>query len=162
MAKRKHSENHAAAAPAPAAVASDVAAHAADELSAERLGELAEEVRAFIDRREELAGKLAQEIALTEKKLAELKRTAALLFPENATNGHGDALRLERKPKKLGLGKTAKPSQDAAVDEPQSIQHSAAHSTTSHHTRVELPAAEASTSQASEGLGGTDAHGNPI
>ncbi len=44
---------------------------------------LMQEVRAFLDHRSVLARKLAEEIAATEKKLAELKRTAAQLFPEN-------------------------------------------------------------------------------
>jgi hypothetical protein len=172
MAKKKHSENHAAVPSAPAAIASEAAGHDDDDLSAEPLGELAGEVRAFIDRREELAAKLVQEIAFTEKKLAELKRTLALLFPENATNGNADALQLERKPKKLGLSKTSKSPRDSAADESPSSQHSApqtttlhsatSHSHAPHHTPAEPSVAQASSSQASEGLGGMDAHGNPI
>jgi hypothetical protein len=85
---------------------------------------LAEEVRAFIDRRDELAGKLAQEIELTEKKLVELKRTAALLFPENAANGHGEKERPERKSKKAGLSKAARSQPDPNANEPQTSNHS--------------------------------------
>jgi hypothetical protein len=40
------------------------------------------EVESFLGRRDELAKKLADEIVATEKKLAELKKTAASLFPE--------------------------------------------------------------------------------
>lgn len=39
------------------------------------------EVQTFLATRDELAKKLAEEIAATEKKLAELKRTAAMLYP---------------------------------------------------------------------------------
>ena len=42
------------------------------------------EVQSFLSKRDELARKLAEEIAATEAKLAELKRTAASLFPETA------------------------------------------------------------------------------
>lgn len=62
---------------------------------------LVEEVQSFSDRRAALAQKLADEIAATEKKLAELKKTAALLFPENQAGPVKD-----RKAKKLKL-KTA-------------------------------------------------------
>ena len=42
------------------------------------------EVQSFIQRREELSRKLADEIAATEARLVELKKTAAALFPESA------------------------------------------------------------------------------
>jgi hypothetical protein len=57
---------------------------------------LVDEVQSFLQRRESLAQKLAEEIAATEKKLAELKRTAALLYPEKAA-----AVLKDRKVKKL-------------------------------------------------------------
>jgi hypothetical protein len=41
------------------------------------------EVQSFLSKREELARKLAEEIAATEAKLAELRKTAASLFPES-------------------------------------------------------------------------------
>ncbi len=44
------------------------------------------EVQSFLSRRDDLAEKLAREIETTELKLAELKRSAALLFPER--HGH--------------------------------------------------------------------------
>jgi hypothetical protein len=56
------------------------------------------EVQSFLSKRADLAKKLADEIEATENKLAELKRTAAMLFPENHGNGPK-----ERKPKKVKL-----------------------------------------------------------
>ena len=44
-----------------------------------------DEVQSFLAQREELAKKLAEEIAATEQKLADLKKTAAQLFPETAS-----------------------------------------------------------------------------
>lgn len=120
MAKRKHSESQTAESLAHAPVDGEAVGQGSTDLSAERLGGLADEVRAFIDRRDELAGKLAQEIELTEKKLAELKRTAALLFPESAANGHGDKERQERKSKKVSLSKAARSQPDPIANEPQS------------------------------------------
>ena len=61
------------------------------------------EVQSFIQRREELAKKLADEITATESKLAELKRTAAALFPENAVAA--PAANKEKKAKKLPKAK---------------------------------------------------------
>lgn len=45
-------------------------------------GSLVDEVQSLLSRRNSLAAKLAEEIATTEKKLAELKKTAALLTPD--------------------------------------------------------------------------------
>ena len=47
-------------------------------------GSVFDEVQAFLAQRAELTRKLAEEIEATEKKLAELKRTAALLAPQAA------------------------------------------------------------------------------
>jgi hypothetical protein len=66
--------------------------------SPQELGPLAEEVQSFLDRRGELARKLAAEIEATERKLAELRRTAAALFPEGPAEEERD--RPERKPRK--------------------------------------------------------------
>ncbi len=48
------------------------------------------EVESFLSRRDELAKKLAEEIEATEKKLAELRKIAESLFPENAAQGPVD------------------------------------------------------------------------
>jgi hypothetical protein len=61
------------------------------------------EVQSFIQRRSELAKKLTDEIAATEAKLAELKRTAAALFPEN--NRAAPAASKDKKTKKLPKAK---------------------------------------------------------
>lgn len=45
---------------------------------------LMDEIQTFMSMRDELAQKLAAEIELTERRLEELKSTAASLFPENA------------------------------------------------------------------------------
>jgi hypothetical protein len=106
------------------------------------LGELAAEVRAFIDRRDELASKLSQEIELTEKKLAELKRTAALLFPANGANGHAEKDRPERKSKKVNVSK-------AAGSAPETAPHHEPHP---HEPAVHTPppASDAPTSHGTE------------
>lgn len=44
---------------------------------------LMDEIQTFMSMRDELAQKLAAEIELTERRLEELKSTAASLFPEN-------------------------------------------------------------------------------
>ena len=69
---------------------------------------LMDEVQSFLAARDELAKKLAAEIAAMEKKLAELKRTAALLFPANDT----PTLK-EKKPKKSStkVGGRTEPSE---------------------------------------------------
>lgn len=50
---------------------------------------LVDEVQSFLRQRQELAQRLADEIAATEAKLAELKKTAAMLFPENYPSPNG-------------------------------------------------------------------------
>lgn len=62
------------------------------------------EIAAFLARREELSRKVAEEIVATEKKLAELKQTAALLLAEATATPAKD-----RKPKKLKV-KSAHPA----------------------------------------------------
>lgn|GEM_PF-4402476 len=66
------------------------------------------EVESFLSKRDELARKLALEIEATEKKLAELKKTAASLFPEAATHEQPD-----KKAKKL---KTKSSNKEAKSD----------------------------------------------
>ena len=58
---------------------------------------LHQEIAAFLARREELSRKVAEEIAATEVKLAELRQTAALLVAESKESAK------DRKPKKLKL-----------------------------------------------------------
>ena len=70
-------------------------------------GSLAEEIQAFLARREELAQRLVSEIAATEQRLAALKQSAALLGAEPAN---------DRKAKKAPAKKT-KPSKAAAAVE---------------------------------------------
>lgn len=70
-------------------------------------GSLAEEIQAFLARREELAQRLVSEIAATEQRLAALKQSAALLGAEPAN---------ERKAKKAAP-KKAKPTKAAAAIE---------------------------------------------
>jgi hypothetical protein len=70
-------------------------------------GTLAEEIQAFLARREELAQRLVSEIAATEQRLAALRQSAALLGAEPAT---------ERKAKKPAA-KKAKPTKAAAAVE---------------------------------------------
>lgn len=66
------------------------------------------EVEQFLQQRQELAQKLAAEIAATERKLADLRKTAAALFPE------GDrSARPEKKAKKPRLPKSPNPTEAA-------------------------------------------------
>ena len=71
------------------------------------------EVQLFLSRREELARKLADEIAVTEARLAELKRTAAALFPESSAAVVNVAK--DKKPKKLVKAKPLPSKTDGVV-----------------------------------------------
>ncbi len=73
-----------AAAPDYASESSATASLQASDLSLVAGGAdpLMKEVQSFLGQRAALAKKLAEEIAALEAKLAELKKTAALLFPE--------------------------------------------------------------------------------
>ena len=70
-------------------------------------GSLAEEIQAFLARRDELAQRLVSEIAATEQRLAALRQSAALLFAENGG---------ERKPKKAAPKKPKPTKAVAAVE----------------------------------------------
>lgn len=91
------------AAPAPALAPATLPLHA--------------EIAAFLARREELSRKVAEEIAATELKLAELRQTAALLVAESKEQPAKD-----RKPKKLKLksvspaGREEKPAAESPVE----------------------------------------------
>lgn len=60
---------------------------------------LMEEVQSFLNLRDELARKLAAEIEMMEEKLAELKRTAASLFPSGDADSAADRKAKKPKPK---------------------------------------------------------------
>jgi hypothetical protein len=68
-------------------------------VSAEPATPLIAEVHSFLSKRDELAKKLSEEIAATEAKLIELRKTAAALFPEKA--GTAIAASKDKKAKKL-------------------------------------------------------------
>lgn len=83
---------------------------AASGAEAVETGTVLEEVQAFLAQRAELARKLALEIEATEKKLAELKQSAALLTP-----APGGGATKEKKAKKA-----SKPKAVARREEPVS------------------------------------------
>ena len=66
------------------------------------------DVKTFLSKRDELARKFAEEIETLEQRLAELKETAASLFPENLNNGASD--RKPKKPKAKTSPKAESPS----------------------------------------------------
>jgi hypothetical protein len=74
------------------------------------IGGLAEEVSSFIAQRDSLSQRLAEEIAATEKKLAELKHTAAMLFPKLE---QAQSVETQRKPKAARQIKATKASSQA-------------------------------------------------
>jgi hypothetical protein len=76
---------------------------------------LVTEVQAFLSKRGELAEKLAREIEATEKKLAELKRTAALLSPAASVEAARD-----KKAKKPTLKKKPERKSEANVEHTES------------------------------------------
>ena len=104
---------------------------------ADGLGEIASEVQSFIARRNELLRRLNLEIAATEKKLAELRRTKERLFPDGSVELRSDVDRSERKPRKTTkAAKTSHASPDvqpakvsAGSESPGSlmIHHSVVH-----------------------------------
>ena len=79
----------------------------------EHVDPLMADVKTFLSKRDELAQKFAAEIEALEQRLAELKETAASLFPENLNNGTSD-----RKPKK------PKPKSTPKVDSASSAESS--------------------------------------
>lgn len=82
--------------------------------SSEPVHPLMEEVQSFLNLRDELARKLAAEIEATELKLADLKRTAASLFPENGADSSDD--RKSKKSKSKSSAREAKPSSSSSAD----------------------------------------------
>lgn len=128
MAKKKHNDHGstegAADAVTPATFAAPTAASTIDapaesEVSpvvhlapAEMRQEttLLDQVQSFLCQRADLAQKLAAEIEATEKKLIELRKTAAMLFPENVASPAKD-----KKPKKPTKPKIVSRDEEPAV-----------------------------------------------
>ncbi len=98
MAKKKmHEETETAIVdvPVPENHESETAHESDSGRSTEPDHPLMEEIQTFLHLRDELARKLAIEIEATEQKLAELKKTAASLFPQS-----GGEVAEEKKAKK--------------------------------------------------------------
>jgi hypothetical protein len=95
MARKKRRERQPVK-PAGGQKSSPASTHSEPELSVHALTQgdpLVDEVQSFVAKRSELAKKVAEEIKTTEKKLAELRKTAAILSPDS-----GGAAPKERKP----------------------------------------------------------------
>lgn len=112
-----------AAPPAPEATLVTAAVEPATPLIAE--------VQSFLSKRDELSRKLSEEIAATEARLVELKKTAAALFPERATAA--PTVNKDKKAKKLlkakplsGKAAAAAPSESISADETSSDETPAA------------------------------------
>lgn len=83
----------------------------------EQVDSLMAEVESFLSRRDELAQKIAAEIEATELKLAELKKTAASLFPESASGGPATLKAKKPKPKTTTKAEPASSSDSASPAE---------------------------------------------
>lgn len=70
-----------------------------DSAASEPLDPLMDEVQTFINLRDELARKLAAEIDAMEQKLADLKKTAASLFPSGSNDVPEEKKAKKPKPK---------------------------------------------------------------
>lgn len=70
-----------------------------------------DEVQAFLEMRTELAKKVGEEIEATEKKLADLNKTAAMLVAEA-----GSSVPKEKKPRKLKVKTPGR--REASASEP--------------------------------------------
>ena len=77
-------------------------------MTEEHVDPLMADVKTFLSKRDELARKFAEEIETLEQRLAELKETAASLFPENLSNGASN--RKPKKPKAKSSPKSESPS----------------------------------------------------
>lgn len=114
--KRKEEQSQPAMAAVNPPVLREVQEAADSQETIHDLGLLADEIQSFLQQRQELADKLAQEIEATERKLAELKRTAAMLFPEDPSS---QIPAKDRKAKKSLPTKASKPrSESAATHQP--------------------------------------------
>ena len=83
----------------------------------EQVDPLMAEVETFLSKRDELAQRFADEIAATEQKLAELKKTAASLFPESVSSGQTN-----QKTKKPKAKSAAKSESASSSDSPSSAE----------------------------------------
>lgn len=81
----------------------------------EQVDPLMAEVEAFLSKRDELAQKIAAEIEATEQKLAELKETAASLFPDSGGNGASNAKPKKPKPKAPAKAEPTSSAEDASA-----------------------------------------------
>jgi hypothetical protein len=132
MSKKKHKRTAPVTSPAdqsrpaddqpatPSALSAAISESVASTASTPESCRLLDEVQSFLAAREELAKKLASEIAATEKKLAELKKTAALLFPAAAAAPAGAK---EKKPKKAKARPVSQP--DPSESSPVSTEEAA-------------------------------------
>jgi hypothetical protein len=102
---------------------------------AEANNPLLAEVQSFLSKREELARKLAEEIAATEAKLAELRKTAASLFPEStpaATPMGKDKKPAKKLPKAKPLAAAVEPASDTVATPEQTPASSPATPSSDH------------------------------
>ncbi len=83
----------------------------------EQVDPLMTEVETFLSKRDELARRFAEEIAATELKLAELKRTAASLFPESVSSAQSS-----QKTKKQKAKAAAKSESASSAESPSSAE----------------------------------------
>ena len=88
--------------------------------------DLVGEVQSFLRQRTELAQRLAEEIAITEKRLAELKQTAAMLFPEQTSSRPQLRKAKPVKSKPVNRKEPAGSSPALLADEPESLPAEAA------------------------------------
>jgi hypothetical protein len=118
MARKKRRERQPVK-PAGASKSSSASTHSEPEMSVHALTQgdpLVDEVQSFVAKRSELAKKVAEEIKTTEKKLAELRKTAAMLSPDSG----GAAAPKERKPApKERKPKPAKPKSSKREAKPE-------------------------------------------
>lgn len=84
---------------------------------AEQVDPLMAEVESFLSKRDELARKIAAEIEALEQKLAELKETAASLFPETAGGGPSNPKSKKPKPKPTVKSEATSSAESAAATE---------------------------------------------
>jgi hypothetical protein len=120
--KKQHRENESVKSadetPAPNVSFDEQETQTPSEFKDEPTHPLMAEVETFLSKRDELARKLAEEIEATEKKLAELRKIAASLFPENVSSGPTD-----KKAKKLKTktsNREAKPESSNSSESPTS------------------------------------------
>lgn len=74
---------------------------------------LMDEIQSFINLREELSRKLAAEIEAMEEKLAELKKTAASLFPQGDASEEKKGKKPKPKPSKEEKPRSEAPAEPA-------------------------------------------------